>query len=295
MPNATFRHLLFTSTLLVFSSISLSASADESDEIRFYRSRYLVALQGEQEGSYPKNRFVVTGDVYIREGTTMKLSPGTTVFFKANTRIIVEGKLLVSGNDNQPVEFRKLEPDQYFSQPPENQDNRWDGLFVYETGSVEIKHAEINGSKYGLEAVPGAGDIRILESSFQDNRYWNLKVNGEIVDKGNHAVLNYPGETRENNDKPDVVITPPEKSSGKNFLRYSAVAFTVAGLGAGIFGLVQNLHHYDLYDRKRPGSGATTEEVDRHQKLLEDGRNIAIAGFSAGALGLTGFALTFTF
>lgn len=295
MPRRITKHLLLTSTILALSGISQFVSAEEPDEITFYRSRYLVALQGEQEGSYPKNKFVVTDDVFIRKGTTMKLSPGTTVFFKANTRIIVEGKFIVSGNENQPVKFIRLEQDQYFSSPPEAQDNRWDGLFVYEEGSVEIKHAEISGSKYGLEAVPQAGEVRIDTSSFQDNRYWNLKVNGKIINKENHAVLSYPGEIEVNKGKPDLNMTSPEKSTGKKILRYSSAAFTAVGLGVGIYGLVQNLHHYDLYDRKRPGSGATTEEVDRHQKLLEEGKTTAIAGFSASALGLTGFALTFTF
>ncbi|MFP4164252.1 MAG: hypothetical protein ACLFQB_04515 [Chitinispirillaceae bacterium] len=272
------------------------ASANEPPEVQFYRSRYMIPLQGEQDGSYPKNRFVVMEDVFIPEGSAMDLSEGTTIYLKAGTRIVIEGKLTAAGSETEPIRFIRLERDQYYKPIPRGKSNRWDGIFIHENGSAEISHARISGSKYGLEAVCGAENILIRNVTFSNNRYWNMKVDGNVIDKSAQAVLEFP-------DKPLSIPSaeetesaePSGKISGKTIIRYSSLVLSVAGLGAGVYGLVQNIHHYDQYNKKRPGSDATIEEVDRHEKLLKEGKVIAIGGFSLGALGAAGFALTFTF
>ncbi len=283
----TSRVLLFI--IFVLSS-ALHAFQSDSEEMQFYRSRYLVTLQGEQENTYPKNNYITVEDVLVRRGAVMTLTAGSTIYFKANTRFIIEGTLQVEGTAESPVRFVKLDSDNYYKPLKESQPNFWDGIFISEGGSAVLRNTEISGSKYGIETDPGLRSLILENVTFTENRYCNLKTNGIIVDKSAHAILNYPPETAES-AKPDSVEHVKAALSTRTVLRFSSALFTTAALGYGTYGLVKYFHNSRLYNEET----SDAEKVNRYEDNWISGRTAAMAGFSCAAAGLTGFLLTFSF
>lgn len=78
--------------------------------------------------------YVVVGDVVVPVGVTLRIEPGTSVFIERDKRILVSGRLLAEGTDEQLIRFTT----------PPSENYSWGGM-VFEGGTnrSSLRHVEM--------------------------------------------------------------------------------------------------------------------------------------------------------
>jgi hypothetical protein len=268
--------------------------ADE--ETAFYRSKHYIPIKGEQDSDYPRGVYLVTDDVVIKKGKTMTFMPGTLVLFKKDTRITVEGRLICQGNSKGAITFGRLANEKYLIPLDSGVDARWDGIYVADSGSVEISFTDITGSKYGLENLQANGTIILDTVMFQDNKFQNLKVGGNAIcvpeDKyiffssrtgGAQSVVRNIGGISQDGTK--------KAMSWKFPFRIGCGALALAGGALYVTELVAA----GDYQKKSDDEKTNATVADNYLGKAQDAANIGNIGAILGILGVIGFTVTFFF
>lgn len=89
---------------------------------------------------------VLTSDLVVPAGETLRVGPGTTFEAGANVSIRVEGTLIVEGTSDRPVRFTG-----------DGNPRSWPGIVVESGGRVEMTDFEVVDANYGIHAKPGSG------------------------------------------------------------------------------------------------------------------------------------------
>ena len=121
-----------------------------------------IFLQKINESNYfiKKGKWVVDKPVVIKNNLTIE--KGTELLFKENTYIIINGKLLIEGTEDEKIILKAL-------------DKNWKGIFVYEAnGKSIINHAKISDLTFlsdGILELTGGinfykSNVEILNTSF---------------------------------------------------------------------------------------------------------------------------------
>jgi hypothetical protein len=275
------------------SSFAQANAADEETE--YYRSKHYIPIKGEQDSDYPRGVYLVTNDIVIKKGKTMTFLPGTLVLFKKDTRITVDGRLICQGNPNGTITFGKLANEKYLIPLDEGVDARWDGIFVTDSGSVEISFTYITGSKYGLENDQANGTILLDTVMFKDNKFQNLKIGGSRIRVPEGKFVFYSSRT---GNPYDGMKIAGGRLSGENKKRTNWKIPLRIGCGAVALGgvAVYAAEMLAASDNQKKSDNATNQNdaVD----YLTKADNAAALGNSAGiigVLGAIGFSVTFFF
>ena len=95
---------------------------------------------------------VVYGTMKVGEGATLTISPGSTIYFHANSGIEAEGRLLCKGMADKPITLRGDRLDNMFDYLPYDRvSGQWQGIAIKEPSyGNEIEHTDIHGSFYGV-------------------------------------------------------------------------------------------------------------------------------------------------
>jgi hypothetical protein len=279
--------------LAPLSSFAQMNPADE--ETAFYRGNHYIPIKGEQDSDYPKGVYLVTDDVVIKKGKTMTFMPGTMVLLKKDTRITVEGRLICQGNPMGTIMFGRLANEKYFMPLDAGVDARWDGIFVAESGSVEISFSSITGSKYGLENNQASGAIILDTVVFKDNKFQNLKVAGNLICVPEDKSIFYSSITSapRSGMKNTVGPIPSEDKKQANWkipLRIGCGALALAGSALFVTELVVSGNFQKKSDAARDSADATG-----YYNKASDASKVGNLGAILGLLGVIGFTVTFFF
>jgi hypothetical protein len=287
-------------SLVPFRSFGQMDASDE--ETAFYRNNHYIPIKGEQDSDYPKGVYLVTNDVVIKKGKTMTFLPGTLVLFKKDTRITVEGRLICQGNPNGTITFGKLANEKYLIPLDPGVDARWDGIFVVDSGSVEIGFSYITGSKYGLEADRKAGNIVLDTVMFRDNKFQNLHVAGNDFNTPDNKFIFYSSiENGSRMPGGKGAASPRSISIGKN--KNNGWLLPVRfGLGAAALGgcalyatewfIAAN---YQKKSDNAKNDPAKQNDADKFLKKAETAATAGNIGLAVGIIGALGFGVTFLF
>jgi hypothetical protein len=265
------------------------------EEAAYYRSKHYIPIKGEQDSDYPRGVYLVTDDVVIKKGKTMTFMPGTQVLLKKDTRITVEGRLICQGNPKGTITFGRLENEKYLIPLDAGVDARWDGIFVAESGSVEISFSYITGSKYGIENVQANGTIILDSVMFRDNKFQNLKVAGNLICVPEDKYVFYSSRTNSAQIKVknvgDLSSGDTKKPIGWKFpVRIGCGALALAGGALYVTELVVS----GDYQKKSDAAKDSTSVRQYFNKAENAARVGNIAGIFA-LLGTIGFTVTFFF
>jgi hypothetical protein len=285
--------LIFLFCYTCFSQINLKAEEEE-----YYKNKHYTILKGEQESDYPRGVYLVTENVVIKEGKTMTFMPGALVLFKKDTRMTVKGRLICKGSPSATITFARLANDKYFIPLDSNVDARWDGIFVSDSGNVELSFCNINGSKYGIEATASYRGIMVIDTvMFVDNKFQNLKIGNTVIDiPEKHYV--FFSSLKFNPNKPEesykVVSSnyvPPKKVyKWKKPVQFTCGGVALAGLAA--YGVCS----YMAYDYQNKSNKASNpQEANDYYNKGKTMANIGNAGLIVGILGTIGFSVMFFF
>jgi hypothetical protein len=283
-------------TYACLAALSSSAQTDPAEEeTAFYRSRHYIPIKGEQESDYPKGVYLVTDDVVIKKGRTMTFMPGTLVLLKKDTRITVEGRLICQGNPKAAITFAKLENDKYLIPLDAGVDARWDGIFITDSGSVEISYTVITGSKYGVENDLANGTILLDTVMFKDNKFQNLKVSGNLICVQEGKFVFYSSRTSgvQGGIKNSGVISSGNANKPKNWIlpvRIGCGALALAGGGLYVTELIVAGNF-----QKKSDDAENSGDAENYYNKAKSAAAAGNAGGILAILGAIGFSVTFFF
>jgi hypothetical protein len=181
------------------------------------------------------------------------------------------------------------------------EENRWNGIMVAGTGSVQMHYTTVSNSKFGIEAEGDSLHAEIVLNSvlFKDNKYRNLQINGEQISLESNQYISY--RTRDKTRK-KTEIAPAESSTVSKSVpvrsgqkRKSRFKIPVEiGMGCVVLGAaaVAGYYHHEAlkYEKEyntKNEFNSTPEEVGGLCNTIKDNtrwRNIGIIVSGAGAL-----------
>lgn len=98
----------------------------------------------DQSLSLALSPWVIRSHVIIQEGATLSIEPGVEIFSAPSADIQVYGRILASGNKDQPIRLRAYS---------DNQADAWAGIFIRSDEPSEFKYVNFKNSKYGARLV----------------------------------------------------------------------------------------------------------------------------------------------
>lgn len=295
------RYVLLSAGVYLIIHNATYAQTMDDPETAFYRNRGYTLLSEEQYGDYLPKKYLVKNDIIIPKDSVMVLYLGTTIFINKDKRIVVEGTLQCKGTATDPIIFRALDNDSLFAPLSGYEENRWNGIVVAGTGSVQMHYTILSNSKFGIEAEGDSLHAEIVLNSvlFKDNKYRNVQINGEQISLENNQYISY--RTRDKTRKKTEIApaetsslnkSVPERSGHKRKNRFKIPV--EIGLGCVVLGaaaVAGYYHHEALQYEKEYNTknefNSTPEEVAGLHDTIKDNtrwRNIGIVVSGTGAL-----------
>ncbi len=94
--------------------------------------------------SLAQSPWVIGSHLTIQEGATLVIEPGVEIFIAPSADIQVYGRILASGNKDQPIRLRAYS---------DNKADAWAGIFIRSDEPSAFKYVDFAGSKYGARLV----------------------------------------------------------------------------------------------------------------------------------------------
>jgi hypothetical protein len=270
-----------------------------------------ISLTGEQDGSLETGNYLVTGTVTVKRGKTLSFAPGCIVRFKRYTGIAVEGALKCAGTEGLPILFTS-ENHRVSSAPSADAPAPfdWNGIIAVDSQSViDFKYVHVLYSTFGLDVKSPASGIRIVNTVFDENGQFNVRVAGEQLEAKDGVMFNHSNTRLEQEPAPPapapapVVVKeqpqppppPPvahEKIKGawKMPVRIGCGAAAIAGAAGGAWFMKKAFQYQDRYH-----SSNNRPEANDFAKKRDDALTQSLIGAILGGAGLAGFGITFFF
>ena len=137
------------------------------------------SLSGNISGNLPAQRYDVTDNLYINEGDTLILNPGTSFYIYPHSDIIVEGVIKAIGTVNDSITFNSFTA---FDISDEDQVNNysWDGFTLRnQTEESIFDYVRISGAS---KHVGGA-----ITMEYSNGRFYNMTLSNN---QGYYHILN---------------------------------------------------------------------------------------------------------
>ncbi len=279
--------------------------------------------------------YIVEKQLTIPEGVVCSLDAAKVILFKPFTGITVEGTLIANGTSKQPIVFTSIydtcyNPDS--RQPPESFD--WNGIAISaQSGGNHFRHSHLSYSVHGIQSQ--TEDLKISDCLFSHNGLYHFTIKNRLFEIREGAPFSYPeftsvksdtggGDLTSAGDSLSLIVSSPSDSlstgssipdltSKKNAVTpiWKKPSFRFGALGAGILGCIGGavLHSMALEDEHdiqkmkpteiNPETGKYYTRKDDAVKNAHDSyernRTTSIASLVIGGMGLSVFAITFTF
>lgn len=303
---------------ILFTSFAQSNHLNQ-EEIDYYQTNGIQPfISTEQDGDYPAGTYLVIHDLTIEKGKVMTLYPGTKILFKKDTRLIIKGLLICQGKYGEPIVFDKLDNSTYFNHIDTWVDSKWDGIYVLDSATLEMKCTEIRDSKYGIIAKQQAAGLILDSIQFNNNKYHSIRFGTELPDVPENKLLSIVWSGLDNQD-PEINVIGENNSSirfvpkrkvpsikldasfknlmTKKHVRLTTGIATVIGAAIGASGYYIYKHYYSLYNSSNARDPNETDPatVSNYKSMVITGYWSCIGGAALGAISICGFTLTFVF
>lgn len=126
----------------------------------------------------PEYAYVIYDSLWIADGATLGLLPGTELFFHKGAGLVVEGTLIAEGTLKQPVVMRGDRLDRLFSNLPYDLlSEQWEGVrLASRSFENSFAYCDIHGGEYGIRADSSRDDR--LKFSMVSSTVHNVAGNG---------------------------------------------------------------------------------------------------------------------
>ena len=121
--------------------------------------------------------YLIYDSLHIKEGATLTIPEGITIYLHDKTKIDVYGRLKIAGNANNPVTIRGDRLDKQLGISYDLQAGQWQGIRFYaQSYENEIHHARIRNGVHGL--ICDSADVTQsklkITNTILTNVYYNL-------------------------------------------------------------------------------------------------------------------------
>ena len=133
----------------------------------FAQNQSFQYLTGEQSGNLAKGSYVVTGTVYVLKGQTLRIEPGTKLYFEQFSGVTVLGSLFCEGTTSDPIIMtsKKEAPDKPKGSNPDPFD--WNGIEATpEAISISVSNTKIRNCVFGINIKNDRTRIKIERVEF---------------------------------------------------------------------------------------------------------------------------------
>lgn len=254
------------------------------------------------------NPYIIEKTIIIPQGKQIVIKEGCVFLFKNYSGIKVLGNLFVKGTPEKNVIFTSIN-DSLFNKKSEQAAKPfdWNGITVDKgADTVKMENFRLFYSSYGIKSLNGK--IALKCAIFGRNGQYNFVISDKMQDvKDNepfsHNVLIDKTVDSTSAVKPVGYDKGPETIyTARNIIRYSSLVVGVVGAVIGVvYAIKASNTNETLKDKSYFYAQAQSQQKpidvlwdDMHKKWESEtmSRNVFIG---VGAIGLTGFSLTFFF
>ncbi|MBD3390927.1 MAG: hypothetical protein GF418_02690 [Chitinivibrionales bacterium] len=248
-----------------------------------------IPLSGEQDGLYERGNYVVTGDVEVKAGRAMRISPGSFLRFRPGTGMVVRGTLECAGDPVLPVVFTST-ADTGAGARNKALPFDWAGIEIRDSGALRCEHARISFSTFGIRA-DSSSLVELHNVIFLRNGSADLQIGPSVVVVEEGAACDYSSRTegyagsgtaRRRGGRRGRERGPRLKAR----VGLGVTCGLVAALGAGL-AIYEHMRAGEYEEKYETGMGSNVAEYKRLYRQSIAGRNISIAAAAAGAVGLS--------
>lgn len=249
--------------------------------------------------------YLVTTDIYVPSGKTVRIEPGAVLLFRNFTGLHVEGRLIAAGERGRPVVFTSENDRSYNpSAPLLPNAYDWNGIFIHEGGlGTELTSCAVGYSVYGINALTRF--VRLQDVAFHDNGRADLTIEGKLMEVRPGVPFSYAASLDDARKAgvPVQVLTDP-LGKRRNGLRYGGLGVFFVGCAfaawcgnawsadlnrlAALKDLDVEGENSNLVKNRRADFDAAVASRNRAEALTFVGGGIAL-------LGTVGFTWSFSF
>ena len=140
-------------------------------------------LTGEMSGSLGPGTYIVTGTIYVLRGQTLKILPGTFLYFDQFSGITVLGTLFSEGSLDSPVVMTSIREREDTAIRQRSEAFDWNGIEITtEASYVEFRNTRIRHSVYGFNIKNNQTNIKLERVEFYNNGYASVVREGNMVE-----------------------------------------------------------------------------------------------------------------
>ncbi len=142
----------------------------------------LIGISGNLSGTLESGTYSIGDDITIPSGETLTIEPGTTLKFRENAKLIVDGLLIANGTLTDSIIFTNKDTEE-----------RWGGIRLNSHLSNQISYSRIEYSNEGGISI-SSGDATIHHSVIRNNDNddggGGIKIDNSNVDLYNLSIYN---------------------------------------------------------------------------------------------------------
>jgi hypothetical protein len=253
------------------------------------------------------NPYIIDQDIVVPVGKRLTIKEGCVLLFKGFTGINVFGQLTVSGTTKQAVIFTSIN-DGDFNTKSEQLPNPfdWNGILIArESTGSSLQNFQLRYSVYGIKSQNP--NVTIQGGIFRQNGQFHFTINDKIQYVQDNLSYSYKG-TEGGADASSNAVKESQgnaaasaaSSEAKQPVSNSKLVWRYASLGVGVVGIVAGT--VCLIQRNKALSDRDNRNVTTSSTMWDDLNSRAngltagtIISYALGAIGLTGFTLTFVF
>jgi hypothetical protein len=231
------KHILFITILVsAFTGFSQATTPDTAGVVAADTTVFDTIAGDLPSVLTPKKRpYLVTGDIYVPQGKTVVIDPGTVLCFKNFTSLHIQGTLIAKGIKSNPVVFTSEHDKDYNKRSPvDAAPYDWNGIYIHEDAiGTQLSYCAVLYSVDGINSLTRF--FKLAPCVFLHNGRANLTVQG-----AQYQVTEEPYEYSLTPKEAAVAAAPPVKqlkdpfASTRTTLRYGGAGFAAIGFFAAV-------------------------------------------------------------
>ncbi len=260
----------------------------------------LPRLAGMLYGTIQPGVYLVTSDIIVPPGETVRISGETVLLFSSFTGLQVQGVLIAEGSNRKPIVFSSANDQTY------NTDASaaaapydWNGVDVLEDAiGSKLAHVQIQYSVYGLKALTEL--IELKHVTFSDNGKADFTLQGTPMPVEEGVAFSYGSPRKAARIETEGTAETDPLQKKRRVFRIGGGALVLAGAVSGVYFhsryIKSNRRFNDISQDTQDNKGVyTTADWESAKKERAIDLVAALTGYGFGFLGAVGFALSFTF
>ncbi|HEX7510653.1 MAG TPA: hypothetical protein VF335_05095 [Chitinivibrionales bacterium] len=265
----------------------------------FFQSYSDALLSGNLKGVYRKDKYLITGSIFVQPGDSLIVEAGSELWFQPMTGIQVKGVFIINGTKENAVVCGSSKNASNASQNAALYN--WGGIRVMDTNAVlKLSYTLLCDAGTAINVQCQARKIEFDHVVFHKNGFLNIMRQGKPLGLMDDAQYLYVGTGREMQFPEDSIQTARNNDGtiGRSTstvhlsipIRLTFSFMALAGAGLWLNGNVNAQKYDNDYHKQKSTVGAMSMRQKRDEMVSVENLGMALCGIGAGL-----FSITFLF